>query len=312
MKKSLVVLMIALAIVSLFVGCKKDPKVTAPADVTVTYKFGDKEYTVKKSPSEIAGWDGTLEDGTKWTKEGYVLDGWYSAENGAGTYYTPTSSISDGATLYPHWVDENLSFKLVEGKKTYSASVNNDKKDTVTSVTIPEIYHGEKVTQIGDFSECGELKEVAFEEPENIDSICDSAFSFCEKLESINLSKTKITKIGQEAFNRCLVLPTVKLPSTLTSIGMYAFYQCKKLAEIELPESLTEIGYEAFSESGLVSITIPKNVTVLGASEDEGSAFYKCTSLKTVEIEEGLTTLSKAKYALYVLSNNFYLRSPLR
>ena len=266
------------------------------SEVTVTYRYGDKSYTVSLRPSEVATWDGTLEDGTKWTKDGFVIDSWYSDVDGTVTYYSSSSTIPEGVTLYPEWVDENLSFELIEGKTTYRACVNNGKQDSVTAVTIPALYRGEKVTEIGNFKECGELKSVSFEKAENIDSISESAFDWCEKLESIDLSGTKITEIRDKAFIGCVVLPTVKLPSTLTTIGQFAFYKCGKLTGIELPESLTSIGYEAFAESGLVSITIPKNVRTLGPSV-EACVFYGCTDLRTVVIEEGLTALTRATFS---------------
>ena len=269
------------------------------SEVTVTYRYGDKSYTVTKKPSEVAAWDGTLSDGTKWTKDGNVLDGWYSEEDGKGTYYSSTSSIPNGATLYPHWVDENLSFENVWQKTTYRANAKSDKVATVTSVTIPAVYHGEKVTQIGDFYNCKELKSVAFEKAENIDSLYSSTFPFdgCEKLESIDLSGTKITVIEDQTFNNCSNLASVKLPSTLTKIDDYAFYKCKKLTQIDLPESLTTIGYKAFAESGLTSITIPKNVTTLGYTNNNGYVFDVCTDLKTVVIEGSIKTIETGIFA---------------
>ena len=192
-------------------------------EITVTYKSEGQEYKLTMSPSEVAKWDGTLADGTKLTKAGNALDGWYSEENGGGTYYTSTSSISSGATLYAHWVDENLTFETVSGKTTYSASVNSDKQTTVTSVTIPAVYHGEKVSGIESFGGCTELQSVVLEEPANINSIDSMAFNNCSKLPSIDLSETKITAIKTQVFGGCSLLSSVKLPSTLTTIGENAF-----------------------------------------------------------------------------------------
>lgn len=49
-------------------------------------------------------------------------------------------------------------------------------------------------------------------------------FQACEKLVSVDLGNTKITRIPTEMFASCSSLTTVYLPSSLTSIASYAFF----------------------------------------------------------------------------------------
>lgn len=86
-----------------------------------------------------------------------------------------------------------------------------------------------------------------------------------------------VETIGTWAFAQCGALATVTFEGTssLTTIESYAFGECKNLTAITLPESLTTLGDvmemggntyysgSVFSEAGLTSIEIPKNLTTV-------------------------------------------------
>ncbi len=71
-----------------------------------------------------------------------------------------------------------------------------------------------------------------------VTEIGDSAFSGCEKLETIDL--TKVTSVGEAAFNGCTSLTQAtydKLVSkTLTKLGKSAFAGCKALTSLKVPK----------------------------------------------------------------------------
>ena len=54
------------------------------------------------------------------------------------------------------------------------------------------------------------------------------------------------TEIGDGAFSYCKRLESVELPSTLMKIGRFAFSDCYKLSTIAIPETLKEVSYGAF------------------------------------------------------------------
>ena len=58
---------------------------------------------------------------------------------------------------------------------------------------------------------------------------------------------------------------------------------CSNLQAVELPKSLVKIGVYAFSESGLISLFIPDNVTKI-----ESGAFADCDNLTSVSMPSGI------------------------
>ena len=60
------------------------------------------------------------------------------------------------------------------------------------------------------------------------------------------LCNSKLTKIGEYAFNGCDSLKSIELPNGVTYIGDYAFYSCWNLTSINIPDSVTFIGDRAF------------------------------------------------------------------
>ncbi len=96
-----------------------------------------------------------------------------------------------------------------------------------------------------------------------------------------------ITTIGEDAFNRCINLEFVTLPTTLTSIGSGAFLPgdeqvgyAGKLHHLNIPDSVTTIGGGAFWGAALDEITIPRNVSTVG-----NYAFRDCSRLGEVRYE---------------------------
>jgi hypothetical protein len=57
-----------------------------------------------------------------------------------------------------------------------------------------------------------------------------------------------LTTIGDDAFEKCSMLQSVKLPVAVTSIGSDAFYECTMLAKVELSVALKKIGGSAFAK----------------------------------------------------------------
>ena len=79
------------------------------------------------------------------------------------------------------------------------------------------------------------------------------AFDRCISLTSI-IMPTSITLIGDYAFWMCKKLTLISLSFGLTYIGKGAFRGCKSLTVIILPASLIHIGDSAFSDTGIGKI----------------------------------------------------------
>lgn len=100
------------------------------------------------------------------------------------------------------------------------------------------------------------------------------------KIKSLDLTKSNIVDIDFCAFDKCVELEHIGLPSTLKSIGKYAFVYCRSLTTIDLPTGLEEIGEYAFSNCvQLKSITIPPFIETINQY-----SFYHCVSLTSVVV----------------------------
>ena len=146
----------------------------------------------------------------------------------------------------------------------------------LTSITIPS-----NVRYIGKYAFycCGNLTSITFNENSKLTTIGDGAFEECVTLSSIDIPDS-VTTIGTRAFYNCEAITSISLSSNLTSISDYTFYMCYRMTSIELPSSITSIGTYAFYNcSALESIVIPENVTILGER-----SFSRCHGLKRITI----------------------------
>ena len=168
---------------------------------------------------------------------------------------------------------------------SYSDSESKDKRigANVEKVTIPESI---KRIPAECFANMKKLKTITL--PKNLVSLGGSAFSNCTSLESVIFKGNKLTAIAKEAFYNCKSLKKVALnKSKVGFIGDRAFYNCKSLKNISLSAALSDIGAYAFANSGLVSVTIPKNASTRWSffendRFERGNIFENCKSLKTV------------------------------
>lgn len=92
-----------------------------------------------------------------------------------------------------------------------------------------------------------------------------------------------ITSIGDSAFMFCDKIESVQLPSTLKVIERVAFNGCEKLREINLPDGLKEIQRSAFATYSydLKSIYIPASVSKIAEKAFEG-----CFALSSIEVDK--------------------------
>ncbi len=87
-----------------------------------------------------------------------------------------------------------------------------------------------------------------------------------------------VTSIGESAFESCIDMTSVIIPSSVVNLGDYAFYKCSGLSSVTIPELVTSIGEGSFYGcDGLTSVTIPSSVTSIG-----NFAFNYCSALADV------------------------------
>ena len=81
----------------------------------------------------------------------------------------------------------------------------------------------------------------------NVTSIADQAFEYCVNLQSITIPSS-IKSIGYRSFENCQSLHTVNLSEGLVSIGVCAFQYCVMLKSIVIPSSVTSVDNYAFRD----------------------------------------------------------------
>ena len=161
--------------------------------------------------------------------------------------------------------------------------------------------------------------------PAAVTEIPANTFWACGKLTTIKGipgqpgAWDNITKIGENAFNMCVALTTIKLPAELKTIDAQAFRSCDHLATVDYGTKVETIGDGAFWSTGaLKKFFFKGSVKTLGANAFRESgltcvhlkgdmtigkeAFMNCTSLKYVEFP---ATSSATQPLTYVAESMF-------
>lgn len=209
----------------------------------------------------------------------------------------------------------------VEKIPAYLCRATEDKADfLISSVTFA---NSSNCVEIGDYAFAGMSSIPQLVIPDSVVTIGDYAFKDCTGIAKLNFSDTSaLKKIGVKAFENCISITTIKLPSKVNNIAPDAFDGLSKvLTSIEvaeenttyhskdnclvktsnntlmigcrnsvIPDYIVTIADNAFKNcNDLKKVTIPETAKVIG---DE--AFYYCIGLEKVTIEgETLVTIGR-------------------
>ncbi len=180
--------------------------------------------------------------------------------------------------------------------------VDDDGNITITGYTgsssyleIPETIDGKIVTKIGKcaFEDNQTITEAVL--PDTIVMIDYKAFDSCQNLVTINFPDS-LTTIGSYAFTSCKNLKEIDL-NQVQSIGECAFQLCISLSEIFVPSSLQYIPDHAFHGcSGVTTLIFAEGVTYI-----EATAALNMYSLTTLVIPASVTEIGE-----YALGYTYY------
>lgn len=144
-----------------------------------------------------------------------------------------------------------------------------------------------EAVQLGAFQEC-EMEEVQL--PNSIRSIGGSAFNRCPNLRVVEIKGNGLKFIEVGAFSYCSKLETINLPNNLKMIGDNAFNSCISLKEIHIGTEMTSLGQNAFAWcSALEKVEIDSPLGTIS-----NGAFMGCSSLKTITLRSARTICSWA------------------
>lgn len=118
--------------------------------------------------------------------------------------------------------------------------------------------------------------------------------------------------IEENAFDRCVSLVDINLPSRLKVIKTRAFYDCGDLVEVIVPEGVEEIGEYAFAScDSLKNVYLPASLKKLGiiGSDDTGATdetgskltvFKDSNAIENLVVAEGNTVVISDSGVLYI------------
>ena len=207
------------------------------------------------------------------SREGYALGGFFT--NASLTIpFENTVMPSSDLTLYAYWLGESKPTEF-----TYTTSNNGIHIERYigneTEIEIPMEIGGLSVVEIQESAFENNLRIVSVKIPRSIVAIGNRAFAGCPNLSSITVEE------GNEVYhstNNCLI----------ETVAKKIVVGCKE-STIPNDGSALVIGAEAFYNSlGLVSITIPENITFI-----EENAFYGCEKLAEVVNNSDYLTITR-------------------
>lgn len=96
---------------------------------------------------------------------------------------------------------------------------------------------------------------------------------------------SKVSKIGENAFEGCTTLIRIVFPPTVKEIGDYAFYGCKNLEKVKFSSELEYIGDCAFYECKCINMESSINVKKVSKNAFYGATLKNCKAHFIIENE---------------------------
>lgn len=168
----------------------------------------------------------------------------------------------------------------------------------LTSLPLPT-----QLLQIGTSAFDGCTGLTSLELPASVTTLGDNVFADCTNLQQITVADGNAAFVSVDGvlLNRAqttlIRYPIAKggssytVPATVTELAPFAFESCMSLTEIALPSMLRNIGAWAFANTGLTAIHLPNSVRMV-----EDHAFCACTALTDVTLSSNLQELGAGAF----------------
>ena len=222
------------------------------------------------------------------------------------TSVTLPKSLKSLTTLYFGQNDNLTSILIDDSNPYYSSdgSALFDKYKTKMFFAVNSLSDYAFPSSVSEISEdafscCRHLKTLVLPLRLKRENVYASKFLNCDSLYSISVDEKNpyLCSDGSALYNKdkselvfvCHTVKKMSIPSSVTKIGNNAFNKCTNLTSIELPSGATSLGYGVFRNcTNLLSITLPSNV-----KEINGSAFEGCKSLTSVTLPSGVEKIQR-------------------
>lgn len=187
-----------------------------------------------------------------------------------------TGAFDECSNLSIYVSEENPCYSSIDGS-LYDKAKTKLYRPRETQNGAFEIPNGVEIITESAFSGHTSLNSVSI--PNSVKCIENSAFYGCKSLASVILPHG-LTSIGYEVFRGCEGLREIKIPATVESVGLRAFYNCKSLEEVYFVG--TQEQWEAitidYRNEPLTSATIHFNSAPTGDSAVTAGATVKVTT----------------------------------
>ncbi|ASJ20974.1 leucine-rich repeat domain-containing protein [Brachyspira hampsonii] len=141
---------------------------------------------------------------------------------------------------------------------------------------------------------------------EYIKQIINKEYYKEQKIE-VDLSRTTLTSIPQEAFMSSATLSAIVFPETLEEIAISAFQGCTSLTSVTLPSSLSILRHHSFAGcSELQTVIFNDNLKTIA-----NKAFYNCKKLNNVVLPPNITSLETSTFDNCILLTSIKLNDKL-
>lgn len=186
--------------------------------------------------------------------------GYYDRVEGGIRLWEYTGSAAD--VIVPSTVDGYTVVALYQSFFGNTAVQSVQLPSTVTQLGTGCFYNctalrrvtGGQIRELGEFafSGCSSLTVIPTLQ-EGMTILPKAAFQSCIALESLSIPSS-VSMIGDYALLNCSSLQSMTLPSGLKSIGYAALYNCSSIAALDVPDSVSEIGSDAFSNGTMLIV----------------------------------------------------------
>lgn len=117
--------------------------------------------------------------------------------------------------------------------------------------------------------------------PHMIEALFEEGSSIKNRITRVDNLPVTVKVLGDNVFNGCTSLKTLKLPPTLEIVGKAAIANCPSLVDVYIPASVNLIGQGAFQNSHIKYMTItPVSTSQMGIESQRG--------LSTLYVPEGI------------------------
>ncbi len=163
-----------------------------------------------------------------------------------------------------------LTWKYSDSAKTLTISGSGAMNDYAVSKTYDEWWKEESDlrTTAPWYSHYADITKINIEY--GVTKIGKNAFRRCINVMKIDIPDS-VETIGQDAFSFCKSMVSAKLGTKVKTIGAYAFNGCTSLTSVNIPDTVESISTQAFFKCPIKDLQLGKNVETIGKN-----AFSQC------------------------------------